>query len=177
MVDNLVTFATFLSKQGELSLESVAFSKVVDETLKTLEPIAHNKGQALRVDVPADLPLLQGDPDRLSDAIHHLVQNAIKFTGEGGEIRVRSRLEDSQLVFEVKDNGVGVAADRLESLWEGFSQMADPLRRGVEGLGLGLALVKYIVSAHGGQVFAHSEEGKGSLFGFRIPMTGPKGHP
>ncbi|MGD8623456.1 MAG: ATP-binding protein [Anaerolineae bacterium] len=177
MVDNLVTFATFLSKQGELSLESVAFSQVVDDTLKALEPIAHNKGQALRVDVPADLPLLQGDPDRLSDAIHHLVQNAIKFTGEGGEIRVRSRVEESQLVFEVKDNGVGVAADRLESLWEGFSQMADPLRRGVEGLGLGLALVKYIVSAHGGQVFAHSEEGKGSLFGFRIPMTGPRGRP
>ena len=53
--------------------------------------------------------------------------------------------------------------------------MADPLRRGVEGLGLGLALVKYIVTAHGGQVFAESEEGKGSVFGFRVPIAGPQG--
>ncbi|MBN1136361.1 MAG: GAF domain-containing protein [Anaerolineae bacterium] len=175
MVDNLVTFATFLSKQGALSLASVAFGEVVNDTLKALEPMARNKEQALRVAVPTHLPPLQGDPDRLSDAIHHLVQNAIKFTGKGGEIWVRSRVENSQLVFEVKDNGVGVAADKLEGLWEGFAQMADPLRRGVEGLGLGLALVKYIVTAHGGQVFAHSEVGKGSIFGFRIPLTGPEG--
>ena len=175
MVDNLVTFATFLSKQGELSLKPVAFGEVVDDSLKALEPMARNKEHVLRVAVPTDQPLLQGDPDRLSDAIHHLVQNAIKFTGEGGEIWVGSRVENGQLVFEVKDNGVGVAADKLEGLWEGFTQMADPLRRGVEGLGLGLALVKYIVTAHGGQVFAHSEEGKGSIFGFRIPMTGPEG--
>jgi signal transduction histidine kinase len=173
MVDNLVTFATFLSKQGELSLQPVALGQVVDETLKALEPMARNKEQALRVDVPANLPPLQGDPERLSDAVHHLVQNAIKFTGTGGEIWVRCRVEDSRLVFEVEDNGVGVAADKLEGLWEGFAQMADPLRRGVEGLGLGLALVKYIVTAHGGQVFARSEVGEGSTFGFRLPMTGP----
>jgi signal transduction histidine kinase len=175
MVDNLVTFATFLSKQGKLSLTSVALSEVVHDTLQTLEPMARNKEQSLQVAVPTHLPLLQGDPDRLSDAIHHLVQNAIKFTGEGGEIWVRSRVENSQLVFEVEDNGVGVAVDKLEGLWEGFTQMADPLRRGTEGLGLGLALVKYIVTAHGGQVFAHSEEGQGSTFGFRLPLTGPEG--
>jgi signal transduction histidine kinase len=145
--------------------------------LKALEPMARNREQSLRLAVPATLPPLQGDPERLSDAIHHLVQNAIKFTGQGGEIWVRGRVEDGQLVFEVEDNGVGVAADKLEGLWEGFAQMADPLRRGVEGLGLGLALVKYIVTAHGGQVFAHSEEGQGSTFGFRLPMTGPERRP
>lgn len=175
MVDNLVTFATFLSKQGELSLAPLAFGPLVHETAKTLEPMARHKEQALRLAVPADLPRLHGDPDRLSDAIHHLVQNAIKFTGQGGEIWVRARVEGGQLVFEVEDNGVGVAAAKLEGLWEGFAQMADPLRRGVEGLGLGLALVKYIVTAHGGQVFAHSEEGQGSVFGFRLPLAGPEG--
>jgi signal transduction histidine kinase len=75
----------------------------------------------------------------------------------------------------VKDSGVGIPADRLPDLWEGFTQMADPLRRGVEGLGLGLALVKYIVRAHGGRVWANSEEGVGSTFGFEIPLEGPQG--
>ncbi|MEJ2212210.1 MAG: GAF domain-containing sensor histidine kinase [Anaerolineae bacterium] len=132
MVDNLVTFATFLSKQGKLSLQPVAFGQVIDDALKALEPMARNKEQALRVDVPTTLPPFQGDPERLSNAVHHLVQNAIKFTGQGGEIWIRSRVEDSHLMFEVEDNGVGVAAAKLEGLWEGFAQMADPLRRGVE---------------------------------------------
>jgi signal transduction histidine kinase len=67
---------------------------------------------------------------------------------------------------------VGIPADKLPTLWDDFSQMADPLRRGVEGLGLGLALVKYVVTAHGGEVWADSEPGAGSTFGFHIPLTG-----
>jgi signal transduction histidine kinase len=70
----------------------------------------------------------------------------------------------------VQDTGVGVPSDKLPTLWEGFTQMADPLRRGVEGLGLGLALVKYVVNAHGGQVWAASEPEAGSTFSFQIPL-------
>ena len=68
---------------------------------------------------------------------------------------------------------MGVPADKLPGLWEGFTQMADPLCRGVEGLGLGLALVKYVVNAHGGEVSAESQEGVGSTFGFQIPLRAP----
>jgi signal transduction histidine kinase len=78
---------------------------------------------------------------------------------------------DHSVRFEVKDTGVGVPADKLPGLWEGFAQMADPLRRGVEGLGLGLALVKYVANAHGGEVWAESQQGAGSTFGFRIPTS------
>ncbi len=174
MVDNLVTLATFFSKRGELSLTQVDIREVLQEALSPLLAMARAKGVALHIVVPDRLPPVRGDRERLSDAVHHLVHNAIKFTPPGGEVWVRCQVQAGTLHFEVKDTGVGVPPDRLPALWEGFTQMADPLRRGVEGLGLGLALVRYIVTAHGGQVRAESQEGRGSTFGFEVPLTGPR---
>lgn len=177
MVDNLVNFATFLGKQGELKLADFSFSEVLAETVITLEPHARRKSQTLRMDVADEgLPPVHGDRARLSDAAYHLIQNAIKFTGPGGAVTARCRAKEGQFIFEVTDNGVGVPPEKLESLWEGFNQMADPLKRGLEGLGLGLALVKYVVTAHGGQTIAQSSglPGEGSTFGFTIPLAGPQ---
>jgi len=174
LVDNLVTLATFFSKRGELNLSQVDVLEVLQEAIAPLEVMARTKGLAFHLLVPDRLPPVRGDRERLADAIHHLVHNAIKFTPAGGQVWVRCQVEAGTLHFEVKDTGVGVPAGRLPGLWEGFTQMADPLRRGVEGLGLGLALVRYIVLAHGGQVRAESREGRGSTFGFQVPVTGPR---
>jgi signal transduction histidine kinase len=177
MVDNLVNFATFLGKQGDLKLSEFSFSELLGENVVMLEPHARRKDVTLLTDVADEgLPLVMADRPRLSDACYHLIQNAIKFTGAGGRVTARCWAKDGNLFFEVEDNGVGVPPDRLESLWDGFSQMADPLKRGLEGLGLGLALVKYVVTAHDGEVQAASTgvAGEGSSFGFRIPITGPK---
>ncbi len=174
MVDNLVTFATFLSKQGQLRLAQINFGQVAQDSLLPLKPLAESKGLTLHIEVPKSLPPLSGDRERLGDAVYHLVHNAIKFTGAGGNVWARCQATDGAIRFEVQDTGLGVPADKLATLWDGFTQMADPLRRGVEGLGLGLALVKYIVNAHGGDVWAHSEESVGSTFGFQIPCHGPE---
>ena len=171
MVDNLVTFATFLSKQGELRLAWLDFGQVIQGSLLPLKFLAESKPITLQAEVPEELPPLHGDRDRLADAIYHLVHNAIKFTEAGGEVWVRCQATAYRVRFEVQDTGVGVPSGKLPTLWEDFTQMADPLRRGVEGLGLGLALVKYIVNAHGGDVWAQSEEGVGSTFGFHIPLV------
>lgn len=174
MVDNLVTFATFLSKQGELRLAQMDFGQVTQDSILPLKPLAESKGVTLHVEVPESLRPLSADRERLGDAVYHLVHNAIKFTGAGGDVWARCQARDEAIRFEVQDTGLGVPADKLETVWDGFTQMADPLRRGVEGLGLGLALVKYIVNAHGGDVWAHSEERVGSTFGFQIPCRGPE---
>ncbi len=174
MVDNLVALTTFLSKQGTLDLEEIDFLQVLSETLSTFRPMMDAKGLDLRTAVPDEMPVLRGDRERLSDAICHLVHNAIKFTPPGGEIWLRSHARDQQLLFEIKDTGVGVPADKLPSLWDHFAEMGDPLQRGIEGLGLGLPLVKYIITAHGGRVWANSQEGAGSIFGFQIPLSGPE---
>jgi signal transduction histidine kinase len=170
MVDNLVTFATFLSKQGELRRAPLDFGQVVQASLLPLQTLAEAKRIVLHTEVPGDMPPVNGDRERLGDAVYHLVHNAIKFNAAGGQVWVRCQAADGALRFEVQDTGVGVPSDKLPTLWEGFTQMADPLRRGVEGLGLGLALVKYVVNAHGGQVWAASEPEAGSTFSFQIPL-------
>jgi signal transduction histidine kinase len=175
MVDNLVNFATFIGKQGDLKLNDFRFSDLIGETLVMLEPHARRKNIALKNDAAQDgLPALHADRARVGDAVYHLIQNGIKFTEAEGNVSANCWVKDGQLYFEVKDTGTGVPPDRLDKLWGGFEQMADPLKRGVEGLGLGLALVKYVVDAHDGQVYAQSKPGQGSTFGFHIPLAGPK---
>jgi len=170
MVDNLVTFATFLSKQGKLRTSQLDFGQVVQDSLVPLKILAEAKKIWLHVEVSEKLPALTGDRERLGDTVYHLVHNAIKFTEAGGEVWIRCQTRDHSICLEVQDTGVGVPPDKLPTLWEDFTQIADPLRRGVEGLGLGLPLVKYVVNAHGGDVFAHGKEGVGSTFGFQIPL-------
>lgn len=180
MVEDLVTFATFLSKQGQLNLTRIDFTELIAETAQIMEPLACQKRLQLRAGARAGdpfanghAPRVNGDRERLADVLHHLVQNALKFTPEEGCIDLSFWTEGDRAYVAVQDNGIGIPADKLQSIWEGFNQMADPVRRGAEGLGLGLPLVMYVIRAHGGDVWADSELDQGSTFGFWIPLAGP----
>ncbi|HNT23965.1 MAG TPA: GAF domain-containing sensor histidine kinase [Anaerolineales bacterium] len=173
MIDNLVTFASFLNKQVRLSLEPVDFKLLVLEALVPLKPAADDKKLDLQISSVGDMPAVHADVSLVKDAIQHLVHNAIKYTNEGGSVWVSSWATTDAVCFDVKDNGVGVPPEKLKALWDSFSQATDPLRRGLEGLGLGLSLVRFIVAAHNGKVWVESEPGKGSTFGFQIPIKGP----
>jgi signal transduction histidine kinase len=170
MINNLITFASFLSKQGQLRMASVDLGQLAQETVKALEPIAGKRDVKMVVEVSETLPQIYGDRERLAEAIYHLVHNAIKFNREGGSVTLACRAAPEDVIVEVSDTGVGIPPEKLPELWKEFTQLADPLRRGVEGLGLGLPLVRYVVRAHGGQVWARSQPGQGSVFGFRIPL-------
>lgn len=169
MIDNLVSFASFLSKRGELSYEPVDIKAIIKDAITPNQPQVHQKNLDIQVEIADNLPALSGDSTRLTEAIYNLVHNAVKFTDSGGDIWVRCRANHNTVHFEVEDTGAGVPADKLPLLWENFAQMSDPMMRGVEGLGLGLALVKYVATAHGGDVYAESTVGLGSIFGFHVP--------
>ena len=171
MIDNLVDYTIFIRKQGALKLAPVKLGAITSTMLLIFKRQVEQKEITLVIDIPDDLPETQGDEERLADAIYELVKNAVRFTPTGGKITLRARLEGNILSFAVQDTGAGVPAEKLPTLWEGFSQMADPIRRGKEGLGLGLALVKFIVEAHKGEVWAESQVGVGSTFGFRLPAS------
>lgn len=170
MVDNLVKFAAFLQKQRLLRYTEFDCKALILEVIRPLQPLADNKGISLHVNGVTAMITITGDRAHLTDAMHHLVHNAIKFTAPGGSIQIRAWQQQGSLYFEVQDTGVGVPAAKLPTLWDTFAQTADPVRRGVEGIGLGLALVKYIATAHHGDVYASSEEQVGSVFGFTIPV-------
>lgn len=171
MVNNLVTVAAFLSKQGRLRIAFLDLGLLARESVQVLEPMARTRGVTLMSQIADALPSVYGDSERLAEAIYHLVHNAIKFNRPGGSVTLSCRAAPEGVVLEVADTGVGVRPEKLPDLWKEFTQLADPLKRGVEGLGLGLPLVKYIVKAHGGQVWAHSQPGQGSVFGFSIPVV------
>jgi signal transduction histidine kinase len=170
LVDNLVNFAQFLSKQGEIQQTTLDFAQVVEDSVLLLRGLAQSNGVTLGMELAAERPLVLADPARIGDAIYHLVHHAIRFTPEGGQVRVRVQQQETAVFFTVQDSGAGIPAEQLPALWDGFSQLVDPRLHGVEGLGLGLSLVKYIVNAHNGELFAVSQVGQGSTFGFAIPL-------
>jgi len=173
MINNLITFASLLSKQGQMCMVPVDLKQIARETVTTLEPMARKKEVTLKLDLPAVIPTVAGDRDRLSEAVYHLVHNAIKFNRQGGSVNLACRCTPEQVTVTVSDTGVGIAPEKLNEVWKDFTQVADPLRRGVEGLGLGLPLVQYVVKAHNGDVWARSEPGEGSMFGFTLPLPRP----
>jgi len=177
MINNLVTFASFVSKQGQLRMAPLDVGQLAFEIVQSLEPMAQTRGLTVTSQIVDSLPIVYGDRDRLTEAIYHLLHNAIKFNRSGGSVFLSCRAASDDVVVEVTDTGVGISPEKLPEIWKDFTQLADPLRRGVEGLGLGLPLVRYVVRAHGGQVWARSQPGQGSTFGFYIPAAGgPDGH-
>lgn len=177
MVDSLVSFASLLSKQGPLHFEQVDFAALVQQVVTILEPMAQSRNVECHIEAGTMPVIVEADAERLGEAVHHLVHNAIKFNRAGGRVDIRYWADQTHLALEIEDTGMGIPASQLETIWEQFTQRADPLRRGVEGLGLGLALVKLVVDAHHGETAVQSIEGVGSIFGFRIPLRQPAATP
>jgi signal transduction histidine kinase len=171
MINNLITFAAFLSKQGQLQMVPVNLRQLAQEAVKTLEPMARSRDVKITLQLSGPVPLVMGDRERLAEAIYHLTHNAIKFNRNGGKVTLTCRAVPEWVTVEVADTGIGIPAEKLPMMWQDFTQLADPLRRGVEGLGLGLPLVRYVVKAHNGDVWARSLPGQGSVFGFQIPVA------
>jgi signal transduction histidine kinase len=133
-----------------------------------ISPLLHNKGQKLTTELPDSLPIIHGDGQRLEQVLLNLMNNATKFTPDGGKITVRVRKQDTGLVVEVQDDGIGIARDQQDRLFKPYSRLyADRQRH--PGLGLGLALSKQVVELHGGKIWVESESGKGSTFFFFLP--------
>jgi len=112
-----------------------------------------------------------GDQARIKQVIVNLVDNAIKYTPEGGAVRVVVGIEDNHAMMRVEDNGAGIPADALPHLFERFYRVDKARSRQMGGAGLGLAIVKSIVTAHGGQVTVESAEGRGSRFRVQLPLA------
>ncbi|MGH7476717.1 MAG: ATP-binding protein [Longimicrobiales bacterium] len=163
-------------ESGRLTIEPkhVPLGLVIDEALEMLRPLAVAKGLDLSLDAAHPLPRVLIDPLRIHQVFSNLVGNALKFTPAGGHISVRIVIGDSETTITVGDTGPGIARDHLPHVFGDFWQ-AD--RADSRGLGLGLAIAKGIVEAHGGRIWVESEAGAGSRFHFTIPAPPPQQAP
>jgi signal transduction histidine kinase len=135
--------------------------------------VLQGKKQTLRTDLPASLPIIRGDGQRLEQVMINLLTNAAKFTPAGGNILVRVRKNDDGLIIDVKDDGIGIAREQQFRLFKPYSRLNSD-RQHHPGLGLGLALAKQVVELHGGKIWVESEPGKGSTFSFSLPRQAVK---
>ncbi len=149
-----------------LKTESLQIARVVGNVLDLYEEVADEHGITLSMDVPAPLRV-QGDSLMLRRVLANLVDNAIKYSGNGGSVAVTAIQEADEVVVSVKDTGSGIPEDDLPRIWDRLYR-ADK-SRSARGLGLGLSFVKAIVEAHEGAVEAHSKLGEGSIFRIRLP--------
>lgn len=172
MVDHLLKAADLLSRETTLKLEPVELATLVQDAAVASMSLAERRGLKLRIDAPLRLVAPAIDRQMVSDALWQLIDNAFKFTPSGGNVLIRLSQVEERAVIEVADTGPGIPSARQASLWEAFSQLADPLQRSIEGVGLGLALVRLVALKHGGNVLLQSAPGEGSVFGFWLPLNG-----
>jgi signal transduction histidine kinase len=155
----------------EMRREPFSFEEVATRTVAAFKTLADEKALTIDTDLPADLPSVEGDTERLGQVLANLVSNAIKFSEAGGRIIVRAGVEGTELVVSVQDQGIGVAPEALPHLFERFYQAQDSSTRWQGGTGLGLNISRQIVEAHGGRMWVDSNVGEGSTFSFAIPIA------
>ena len=153
---------------GGLDLERLSLSTLVRQAASIAQRAAQNAGMTLQVALPDEELYVQGNAERLLQVVSSLLDNAIKFNRPGGHILVTAREDNGLVTVEVTDTGIGIPADKLDEVWEPFYQVDGSTTRRYGGMGVGLALVKEVIEAHGGVVWVRSAEGRGSTFGFSL---------
>lgn len=151
-----------LTNVGDVDLSAVAARSV--ERFQTQTTI-----HKLVTDFPPDFPIIQGDETRLRQVIDNLVSNAIKYSPDGGEVRISGTFDDQSVTVAVSDQGVGLPQDEQEHIFERFYRVDDALTRKTQGTGLGLYLARAVIDAHKGTISVDSQPGKGSTFRFTLP--------
>jgi signal transduction histidine kinase len=168
MLDSLMDISEAEAGVMALHLESVPVAYLLAEAQGLFAEVAEEKGIVLRVEQPGDLAL-RADRTRALQALANLVDNAVKFTLEGGEVVLAARRDGAAVALSVTDTGIGIPPEDLPHVWERLFR--GDRSRSERGLGLGLSLVKAIALAHGGEVAVESSPGKGSRFTIRLPAA------
>jgi GAF domain-containing protein/anti-sigma regulatory factor (Ser/Thr protein kinase) len=155
-----------------LALVPLSLTEVIRQVLNDYRQLAARSDVRFDLDMAQDLPLIRADRERLALAFLHLIDNAIKFSPDGGTIWIRAWSEKGVVCLSVRDEGIGIAPEHIGRVFERFYQADGSTTRRFGGMGVGLALVWEIVEAHGGEVDVTSEVGRGSIFTVRLPEQG-----
>jgi signal transduction histidine kinase len=174
LVDQLLDLSRMESGDLALSLEPIHLSRLVDRVVSEVTVARPERARTLTVqnDVPADLPSIEADQERIHQVLFNLLDNAFRFTPDGGSVRVRAAVAKGSCEVSVEDTGPGIPEEHLPLVFERFYRVDPSRSRDDGGTGIGLAIARSIVDAHGGKIWAESAEGKGSTFRFVLPVAG-----
>jgi CheY-like chemotaxis protein len=174
MINDVLDLAKIEAGKLEWRSEPVALAEVVDQAAKAAAPLVEQAGLRLDLDVPADLPEVLGDRNRLVQVVLNLLSNAVKFTPTGS-VTIRARATGADVQVDVVDTGVGIAPEDQARVFEQFGQAGDTLTDKPRGTGLGLPICRQIVVHHGGRLWLESSLGGGSTFSFTLPAHAASG--
>lgn len=164
-MDLLLDLARIRSGHIHLHPERILLARVAPGYINEIKPV--DKSLSIEVRIPEDL-VVYADKDGLHDIFINLLSNAFKFTPEGGKVEIVASSKENYTLFEIRDTGIGVPADKLKKIFDEFFQV-EGSKHG--GAGLGLAITKHLVEEHGGEIWAESQIGKGSIFYLTLPST------
>jgi two-component system, OmpR family, sensor histidine kinase BaeS len=173
LVNDLRDLTLAEAGQLRLSVEPVKLRPLIAKIVEMLQPMLHDKSINLTVKVPANLPVVTADPDRVTQVFYNLLSNAIRHTHEHGQIDIRANTSKDKNFAEmtVRDNGEGISAKDLPLIFNHFYRVDEARDRKSGGTGVGLAITKLLVEAHGGTITATSTPGEGSAFLFTLPAV------
>ena len=175
MVNEILVYVKGTANQLTLSTTEFDVEPLVEQVRSVNASLLEKKGLVFEQRLAPGLPRLRADRDRIAHVIGNLLGNAIAFTDQGGRVWIAARLErgahGQELVFEIGDTGIGIAAENHEMVFREFAQVDSSTSRGHHGTGLGLTIVRQLVGLHGGRVWLESELGKGSRFFFALPES------
>ena len=174
LIEDILDVSRIISGKLRLNLAAVSLIEVIDAALDSVSPAAEAKGIAIERHLE-DLDPIAGDRDRLQQVFWNLLSNAVKFTPRDGRVTVRLRRQGQDAVVSVEDDGIGINPDFLPYVFDRFRQADGSATRRHGGLGLGMAIVRYLVELHGGTVRAESEgENRGATFTAALPIRTPE---
>lgn len=172
LINDILTLSCLEARNTALELNAMDIATTIAKSCAMLAPHGAEKGISLRNDISGPLPRTLVDQGRLEQILVNLIDNAIKYTPEGGVIRLFAEQGDGLLKVSVQDSGIGIPARDLPRIFERFYRVDEGRSRAQGGTGLGLAIVKHIVQLHGGELTVTSIPGKGSTFSFTLRMAG-----
>ncbi len=170
MEDLISTLLDTQRLDHETKRQPISPQELIEAVLDDVHPEAIKRGHKFATTVAPNLREIRGDAFQLREAIGNLIYNAIKYTPDGGTIRLDFYVEDDRFYFTVEDHGIGIPADQQSQIFQPYFRTSQPQVQATAGTGVGLSLVKEVVERHGGQIWFSSKEGIGSIFTFWLPL-------
>lgn len=170
LIEDLLEISRIEAGTVNVEFDDVSFGSIFDQVIPALKPLAEKNGIELTFSVPEEIADMQGDQSKIQSIVTNLINNAIKFTPQGGRVHASIEQQGDELVFKVSDTGMGIPKEDIEKLFDKFFRVSRPGTQ-IQGTGLGLAIVKKVVDVHHGKVDIESELDKGTTFAITFPLA------